>query len=552
MPPRRSSHLKGLPLTLASTTESVESRIKRLRPSVSSNGGTPNDVTCVGTPIPGVASASAGVQVATTQGLRHDAPAVRNVRRGSFADASAELARLGVGPMVDDLVRDRHARSSIAACTSWLNTWRRFHDLAFRGYVPVVPMYPVTPLTLVHVAALFKAGGYRGFANYLSALKSAHIEAGFEWDQLLAHTGAWTTRSVLRGIGPARQSCSFLYDKLCLIPKQHAPLVVGGLHSPMHFTLLACIFMLREVEAANALRSAWTFNHDSEELTWLLPSGKTDHLALGTPRTWGCLCAIPGFGCPYHIALEHWDWLTATMVTSPAVDSPLFPAAGGGFASKVSVVLTFEALGVLIGQPLLSTTGIRLFGGHSPRVTGAQLLAAAGVEISKVRILARHSGDAILRYVADAPLRSLRSDLGVRCARLPPGTLEAAGASSAIHARLRTLEAALAKMQTDVQAQASDVVALATGFARTDDRIFLQNTITATVHCARSIDGGYAMCGWRFATARRPPNGMAYRAIGSLVNLPGSMLCERCMPTERAVAVSLDNADDVDLSGDES
>jgi hypothetical protein len=552
MPPRRSAHLKGLPLTLASTAESLEARVKRLRPSDSSNGHTPNDVSRVGTPIPGVASASAGVKATPTQGLRSDAPAVRNVRRGSFSDAAAELARLGVAPIIDDLVRDRHARSSIAAYTSWLNTWRRFHDLAFRGCDPVVPMFPVTPRSLVHVAALFKSGGYRAFANYLSALKSAHIEAGFEWDQLLAHTGAWTTRSVLRGIGPARQSCSFWYDQLCTVQKQHAPLVVGGPHSPMHFTLLACIFLLREVEASNALVSAWSFNHDTSEITWLLPSGKSDHLALGTRRTWGCLCEIPGFGCPFHLALEHWSWLLASPFWNPLVDGPLFPAAGGGAASKAAVVCTFEAIGTMIGQPLLSEIGMRLFGGHSPRVTGAQLLAAAGVEISKVRILARHSGDAILRYVADAPLKSLRSDLGIRSARVPPGALASPNVASAVHARIRKLEAALTTLQSEVQTQASDVVALATGFARTDDRTYIQNTITATIHCARSIDGGHAICGWRFATARRPLNGMAYRVISTLVNLPGTMICERCMPTERAVALSMSNADEIELSGDES
>ena len=85
------------------------------------------------------------------------------------------------------------------------------HTLAFKDCVPAVPVFPVTPRTLVHVAALFKSGGYRGFPNYLPATKTAHIEAGFEWDQLLGHTGAWVMRSVLRGIGPARQSCSFLY-----------------------------------------------------------------------------------------------------------------------------------------------------------------------------------------------------------------------------------------------------------------------------------------------------------------------------------------------------
>jgi hypothetical protein len=343
-----------------------------------------------------------------------------------------------------------------------------------------------------------------------------------------------------------------LYDRLCAVPKQQAPLVTGGPHNPMHFTLLACIFLLREVEAANALISAWTFNHASSELTWLLPSGKSDHLALGTRRTWGCLCEVPGFGCPYHIALEHWSWLVSSPFMCPQVDSPLFPAVGGGAPSKAAVVGTFEALGTMIGQPLLSEVGIRLFGGHSPRVTGAQLLAAAGVEISKVRILARHSGDAILRYVADAPLKSLRADLGNRCARVPVGPLSSPTAASAAHGKIRRIEAALVSLQSEVHAQAQDVVALATGFARTDDRSYLQNTITATVHCARSIDSGHAICGWRFATARRPPNGMAYRVISSLVNLPGSMICERCMPTERAIAASISNADECDLSGDES
>ena len=44
------------------------------------------------------------------------------------------------------------------------------------------------------------------------------------------------------------------------------------------------------------------------------------------------------------------------------------------------------------------------------RVTGARTLAALGVEISKIKILARHSGDAIYRYVADTPLTTLRTD----------------------------------------------------------------------------------------------------------------------------------------------
>jgi hypothetical protein len=307
MPPRRPAFLKGVPLTLASTAESVESRVKRLRPPVIFDEGPPNVVARVGTQS-GVASSSAGGQVNPTEGLRSDAPVVRNVRRGSYLDAVNALESGGAERVLVSLLDDRHARSSVASKASLLNTWRRFHALAFGDNVPAVPLLPVTPLSLVHVASHFKSGGYRGFANYLSAVKAFHIESGHVWDQLLTHTGSWVTRSVLRGIGPARQSCSFWFSDLCRLPTPIPPLVSGGPHGPFHFTLLASIFLLREVEAANTMASSWTFSHSAMELTWLLPASKCDHLALGTRRTWGCLCAVPDLCCPYHVALSYWAW----------------------------------------------------------------------------------------------------------------------------------------------------------------------------------------------------------------------------------------------------
>jgi hypothetical protein len=168
-------------------------------------------------------------------------------------------------------------------------------------------------------------------------------------------------------------------------------------------------------------------------------------------------------------------------------------------------------LGAMLGQPLVSETGIRTFGGHSARVTGAQALAAVGVEINKIRILARHSGEAILRYVADSPLKSLRADLFTLTARSAGSSSCPAGSPAAVLTRLRKLEAATSTLRSDLETQAQDVVALATGYARTDDRVFIQNTITATVHLALSLDGGHATCGWRFSTARRTANGPAFR-----------------------------------------
>jgi hypothetical protein len=286
------------------------------------------------------------------------------------------------------------------------------------------------------------------------------------------------------------------------------------------------------VEVANALTNSWCFDHVAMELSWTLPTGKSDHMALGTVRTWGCLCAVPDLCCPYHLALEHWSWLAASPFLKPGVATPLFPSVGGGASSKIAVVATFEALGSLLGQPLFNATGVRLFGGHSPRVTGAQALAAAGIEINKIRILARHSGETILRYVAEAPLKSLRSDLRLIAARSftgsasgsnprrddASGVLSGSTASSpGLQSRVRLIEAALVTLRSDLTTQAQDVVSLATGFARTDDRVFVQNTITATVHLALQLDGGHAACGWRFSSARRPVNGPAFRVIRTVL-----------------------------------
>ena len=117
-----------------------------------------------------------------------------------------------------------------------------------------------------------------------------------------------------------------------------------------------------------------------------------------------------------------------------------------------------------------------------------------------------------------------------------------------MRARVEKLEDALRKLEDVVQTQAQDVVALATGFARTDDRIYVQNTATATVHVARSGDNGRTICGWPFARAKSRGTETPSRNINCLRDIPGTMMCEKCLPTERAIAVGRDAAD---LSADE-
>ena len=140
--------------------------------------------------------------------------------------AIASLRQEGAEALVADLRRDKVAKSSRATVCSLWRTWQYFHAEAFGDTVDVLP---ITPETLVMIGAIFKRGDYRSFPNYATVVKNAHVEANYPWDQLLEHTRAWVTRSVLRGIGPCRQSCSFIYSKLLKLPQCPAPLTMGGL-----------------------------------------------------------------------------------------------------------------------------------------------------------------------------------------------------------------------------------------------------------------------------------------------------------------------------------
>jgi integrase len=57
--------------------------------------------------------------------------------------------------------------------------------------------------------------------------------------------------------------------------------------------------------------------------------------------------------------------------------------------------------------PLKSPTGAPAWGGHALRRGGAQHLAASGVDIWRIQALARHSSDAILRYLDGVHTRNL-------------------------------------------------------------------------------------------------------------------------------------------------
>jgi hypothetical protein len=270
-------------------------------------------------------------------------------------------------------------------------------------------------------------------------------------------------------------------------------------------------------------------DNDSLTVTWTLTASKTDPCAHGTTRSWGCLCGVAGLPCPFHLA-QH---LVASallfagtlhLTGGEAQTMPLFYNDFGAAPTKALMVESFEALASLCGLPLCSPDGLRLFGGHTARVTGAQALAACGVEIDKIRILARHSGDAILRYVALAPLTSLRSDLGL------PSSSSSGALSSASHRRLTTqLTEALRRLDAQ-EASTAALTTLATS-AR-ECLAFVRNTATGAIHGLRPGDGTHTVCGWYIHGQRR--GGLQW--LSTIAGEPWPNLCERCLLPERQSA----------------
>jgi len=87
-------------------------------------------------------------RAAKALGNRADAPVVRNLRRGTIADALAALRDAGVTALVEDLLKDRYAQSAEASNASLLTTWAPSYAEAFRRNVDDAtcsePMLPLT------------------------------------------------------------------------------------------------------------------------------------------------------------------------------------------------------------------------------------------------------------------------------------------------------------------------------------------------------------------------------------------------------------------------
>ena len=86
----------------------------------------------------------------------------------------------------------------------------------------------------------------------------------------------------------------------------------------------------------------------------------------------------PGKICPYHVAKDHIDVLRASLRekiirkrSERCGDIPLFPDADGNTVSAEAMIALVDALAVASGEEVTNSDGMRRFGRHSWRSTGA-------------------------------------------------------------------------------------------------------------------------------------------------------------------------------------
>ena len=344
---------------------------------------------------------------------RRDFPTVRNVEKKTRRDLlNSQLDDDERTRILEAFDADVTAASSSASVQSTWRTWLGYHR---KWFGPDVPPIPLTPAIIRAVGACFKEGAYVSFSAYMSKAKEMHILDGYDWSHLLDICSKKATRSVTRGAGTARQSNPFDLEKAitaCTLTPEVIPACapVGW----VNLLIVGTYFVMREIELAFAQAAHVTIKARERKAVLLLPVSKKDPKAVGCERTWACLCDKPAGGrpdCPF-CALKNQLALLGKEFGSPLPPGlPLFPSASGLHVDKAAVVSALECIVAAYGDRIVAANGCRLFGGHSFRVTGAQRLASLGVEVVKIMVLARWSGETVLRYIRDAPLANLSTEV---------------------------------------------------------------------------------------------------------------------------------------------
>ena len=434
------------------------------------------------------------------------------VRVSGHADPSAAMEsasnKVNKIKAIDALNTAMYAASSQAPQQALLRTWERFHLAWFGSSIPV---YPITIGSLKAVSAMFKCGQYTSFRNYVYAAKSNHMRLGFPWHQQLDRCTKDCLRSVLRGLGPSKRSDPLIMDRAL----SAAATLTNNMHDltkPFDTKALlatAVFFMCREIEVAGALQHELVVEGDGGSCTLLLPASKKDSMANGTSRTTvECWCDLGVFCLPHY--LQDYQRRLASLAQELGKDSdemPLFPNPLGSVLTKSQIVSVIRNV-VKDYMPGISDEAISRYSGHTFRITGARWYSDLGLDPLTIAIHGRWTSSAVMSYLAEAPLLSMKARLRPIA---PKGRLHEMNSCKRSFDMMEPKDDRLRCRILTVQRHADEFeeqdTAQEVPAEEVQHRGFVLNTVSSRVHIQKeTVDeqthSWATLCGWKWAGKR--------------------------------------------------
>ena len=312
---------------------------------------------------------------------RCDAPPLRLYARGAFERARAMLASPSQRKAgVEKLRSEVHAATSRRTRISRIKTLRRLSAEAG------VHLLPVTNAGMELLAAALKAGMYSSAVTYLKILKQLHTQAGHPWTADLEETRIECSRTLGRGIGPAKRAAVVRLEALPGRWEQAG--------TAIDVAVVGAIWLLRGAEVGAILvEHAEVAQDEKSACLWLGPT-KTNPSGKECQRILRCACRSGD------------DMFIGTRVRPVhALQRILRRQVAAGFTSKHPIVSGSDglALSPVKARRLIALgLGTQALNEHSLRRMGAQFYARRGVFLSFVQVLGRWRSATIERYVADA------------------------------------------------------------------------------------------------------------------------------------------------------
>ena len=313
--------------------------------------------------------------------------------------------------------------STVASKESYFNLWTSIcQALKF-------PPLPVTKESLIQVAAVLRAAGYRASMTYVYEARARHIRAGFAWPLALDSVVADCRRASKRALGPPSRAEEIrlvwwkeLRQRLGHDPHENEASCEGPAGGILVW-VLCTLFLLREVEAA-ALTvdvSCIKLDEDRQVVSVHLSVQKNDPTAKGAWRSLACACKRDSVElCPFHVCKDLVEMQLHRLGFSdlsecPADSFPLIARRSNPrmFVEKTSFISEAQRFASLLKHYVepAADLDVEKISGHSFRRSGAKDLARKGLPFQSIQWMARHSSNTTWIYVEEAWEEGPRRDM---------------------------------------------------------------------------------------------------------------------------------------------